>query len=276
MTDPSPDNIIDFAAKPAASVIYITPAIATRWLERNHVNRSLRESKVNTYARDMAAGNWQLTGEAVKFAVDGRLVDGQHRLHGVVKSGTTIAMFVVRGIAADAQHVMDTGAGRSAADALAMIGHKNAVALAAITRLVVTQESGVPPSNTEIREWIDLYPEIGRAASIAVHCARGCDLAPSTVGLLSWLIARKNGWDEAENFWRAAAELIGLSAGDPILTMRKTFDEYRRAKKKLSLDAQLSIIVRVYNYRRQGKKVTTFLRVNSSSGGLVPVPDVAS
>lgn len=66
--------------KPEVAWVPIDPATAERWLKANKRNRKLRRGPVLAYARDMAAGNWRLTGEAIKFAPDGTLLDGQHLL----------------------------------------------------------------------------------------------------------------------------------------------------------------------------------------------------
>lgn len=276
MAEPLSDNVLDFTPpKPSASIVYITPDMAKRWLGRNHVNRNVRSKKVDAYARDMAAGRWQLTGEAIKFAADGSLFDGQHRLHAIVKSGVTVPMFVVRGLSAETQQVMDTGAARTVADALSMTGHKNSVSLASTTRAILQRAGTSGVSNAEILEAVAQDPDLQRAASIAVHYARGCDLAPTIVGLSSWVIAETAGFDAAEDFWRTAHDLVGLSHGDPILAMLKCFAEYRRSGKKLDQEAQLSVIIRTYNHRRRGHQIQ-LMKVNSQkTGGRIPVPEVA-
>ena len=69
--------------KPSASLVYVTPDMAKRWLSKNTGNRPVKKAKVAQYARDMTEGRWEITGEAVKFAQSGRLIDGQNRLHAV-------------------------------------------------------------------------------------------------------------------------------------------------------------------------------------------------
>ena len=53
--------------KVTSSVTLVTPDTAERWLSKNHNNRNVKRAVVNAYARDMAAGRWQITGEAIKF-----------------------------------------------------------------------------------------------------------------------------------------------------------------------------------------------------------------
>jgi hypothetical protein len=106
------------ATKPAAAsksgltatIVTVTPKLAGEWMESNEKNRHIRDRLVVKYARDMSAGNWSLTGEAIKFDTEGCLVDGQHRLLAVILSGVSLQMLVVCGVERAAQTVMDTGA----------------------------------------------------------------------------------------------------------------------------------------------------------------------
>ena len=72
----------------------IGPADAEVMLARNYGNRKVNEKQVRQYAVDMASGNWRLTHQAIAIGADENLIDGQHRLHAVVKSRSTVAMYV--------------------------------------------------------------------------------------------------------------------------------------------------------------------------------------
>ena len=74
----------------------ITPEIAKRYLERNRNNRPVNQALVDSLAFDMLNGNYQMTEQGAAFDEDGYLVDAQHRLLAVVKSGVTIQMRVTR------------------------------------------------------------------------------------------------------------------------------------------------------------------------------------
>lgn len=65
--------------------VQMTPGLAKKMLASNADNqRNLRMSKVEQYVRDMLAGHWPITGETIKVATDGALIDGQHRLTAVL------------------------------------------------------------------------------------------------------------------------------------------------------------------------------------------------
>jgi hypothetical protein len=69
----------------------------------------------------MRAGNWKLTHQGIAFNCDGTLLDGQHRLAAIVKSGKDIQMLVARGVETENQVAMDDHAKRSAGDALSLL-----------------------------------------------------------------------------------------------------------------------------------------------------------
>jgi hypothetical protein len=97
---------------------WVTPDQALKWLEEDHVyNRKVRQTVVAKYARDMAAGNWRETHEAIAFDPDGKLIDGQHRLWAIVESKIDgLTLLVAKGVDRDAQAYIDSGLGRTMAD----------------------------------------------------------------------------------------------------------------------------------------------------------------
>jgi hypothetical protein len=101
-----------------SSVKSVSPALAKEWLVRNVVNnRKLRPAWVTYLAEQMRAGNWHPTGDAVCFRVgDNALLNGQHRLHAVIRADISIKMLVVEDVTETAFLHMDRGAGRTISD----------------------------------------------------------------------------------------------------------------------------------------------------------------
>lgn len=99
----------------STEVIDVGPPIAKEWLELNHErNRTVSWPRVKTISRDMKAGAWKLTHQAICFGGDGKLIDGQHRLYAVVDADVTVPMLVVRS-SLSFDDPIDRGAGRSIA-----------------------------------------------------------------------------------------------------------------------------------------------------------------
>lgn len=103
-------------------VMDVTPSLAAEWLQRNKSNRPVRVSHVNSLASMMREGKFQTTHQGVAFNTEDAVVDGQHRLMAVVKSGCTVKMPVAYGV--DAEHyghlMIDVGLGRTTSDIYAV------------------------------------------------------------------------------------------------------------------------------------------------------------
>lgn len=108
-----------------ARVETITPDMAREYLKANSMNRPLNDKTVNLYAQEMRAGNWKLNGEAICFGKNGALLNGQHRLSAIVKSGKEIQTMVVRGCDENAFITYDSGRLRRSSDVFAIEGINN-------------------------------------------------------------------------------------------------------------------------------------------------------
>lgn len=263
--------------KPYTVVMSITPEIADRWLGKNIKNRHVREEVVASYARDMTSSAWKLTGESVKWSVDQVLLDGQHRLLAIAKSGKTIQTFVTFNLPTDAQEAMDTGSKRTAADALSLSDEKYSALLAGAIRLALSvQANGADhagkyrASHAEIVAALD--DNWREAVEFASTYARGTDIPSSVVAYTYWRFAQVDKHD-AGRFWVAASTKVGLAPGDPVIALTARFADARRNREALSKSVQLSMIFRAWNQWRSGKPMR-LLRINSATGGPVPVPDL--
>jgi hypothetical protein len=132
--------------KPRARIIEITPVRAQAILENcNDHNRGCEDRRIGMYAREMRAGHWMFTGEAIKVARDGTLLDGQHRLWALLEAGITLPLLVITGLDPRAQEVMDQGMPRRLNDALQIRGEPDPNNLAAALRVVAHYyRDGVP------------------------------------------------------------------------------------------------------------------------------------
>lgn len=265
----------DFDPKPTIAFVSVTPEMARRWLARNTRNRNIRKQTLDSYKRDMRAGNWRLEGSPIKFAPDGTLLDGQHRLTAIMETGVTVVMAVARGIAPEAQTVMDTGRKRTAADVLAIGGQNNSSMLAAAARLMLTIEGDFPekyePSHEEIANCVADHPGLADACDDMKQYARRADCPPAIVAYTYYVLSQISP-DDALDFWRSAAEKVGLHDGDPVLALTNRFAEARRNREWLPRRSQISMIYRAWNSRRQGKPLR---RLRTRANGVdvqIPVP----
>lgn len=103
----------------------ITPEHASQLLELNNDNRSIRNRSVQRYSDAMSDGRWLPTNDAICIGDDGRLLNGQHRLHAVIKSGVPIVAIVATGVPSESFRAMDRGAVRSVRDLANISGIPN-------------------------------------------------------------------------------------------------------------------------------------------------------
>jgi hypothetical protein len=75
--------------------VTITPELAGQLLAMNTENRRLRPSHVAYLARAIERGEWQMPPDAIMVSDSGRLLNGQHRLTAVVRSGKPIQSYLV-------------------------------------------------------------------------------------------------------------------------------------------------------------------------------------
>lgn len=100
-----------------ARIATVTPEFAMELLQRNVGNRALRVATVVKYALAMKAGEWILSPEPICIGVDGRLLNGQHRLHAVVRAQRPQQFMVVTNVDPEVFAVLDRGLVRSFQDA---------------------------------------------------------------------------------------------------------------------------------------------------------------
>jgi hypothetical protein len=108
-------------------------------LGKNTKNRKKNARFIEKFASDMANGDWQTTGDSIKFGTDGSLIDGQHRLSACIKSDVPFRSLVIYGLDPKLRDVVDTGKPRSGGDIVTMHGIPNATSTAGLLRLIVAE-----------------------------------------------------------------------------------------------------------------------------------------
>lgn len=107
------------------SIEQIGEAEAIEMLKSNRRNRTLNDRQVQLLAGQIAAGQWKLNGESIKFTADNRLLDGQHRLKAILIAKKPIQTVVMRGLSEDVFDTIDTGHRRTVGAILGIMGEKN-------------------------------------------------------------------------------------------------------------------------------------------------------
>lgn len=263
--------------KPASitsEIVKITPAIAEKMLGKNVRNRHVSARVVEKYRRAMTAREWTITGEAIKFAANGDLLDGQHRLAAVIECGLTIPMLVVKGLPSSAQDVMDTGRARTVGDQLGIGGFPDAALLAAVARAVILYRADEMAARRtvttpEVRELVEGNTLIAFATARARPISKACDLRPAVAGACVYLLMQVDDVKAAEFFDRMI-DGANLPAGSPILALRARLRALRDERTTLPMDALISLVFRTWNAWRQRRSLTSLPLYRN--GELIPCP----
>lgn len=154
--------------KPTVAIMTITPRMAENWLARNAPNnRNARQRLIERYSADMAAGKWRLSDQAISFNTRGELVNGQNRLHSVVKTGVTIQAVVVRNLPVESMIVLDVGAKRNTDDAFKITGHDWPKGCGATVRRILRRSSfDRTATDQEVEEFMMAH---GQVVAFAHH-----------------------------------------------------------------------------------------------------------
>lgn len=242
--------------------VNVTPDIAQQWLALNRHNRSLRERQAALYAIDMQNGDWRWTGETIKFAADGSLLDGQHRLRAVVIADVTLPFLIVRGLDAEAQEDVDRGLPRKFYDVLKLRGEINSAELAALVRRVTAWENGYRRGLSrgaftvaQMIRTLEAHPELRDFTRDGKRIAFGSDLTASIVAFAWWITARLDE-EDAAFFFERFADGQSLVKGDPIYELRKAIrlmkENFRGSH---SETYRLAVVFKAWNAYRDGETV---------------------
>ena len=259
----------------AGEVVCVTPEMAEAMLGHNTHNRPPRKQSVDAYAQDMAAGDWRWTGDPIRFAPDGTLLDGQHRLLAIVESGVTVPMVIMRGIAFEAQEDIDRGVPRRYSDVLALRGEVNATHLAALVHKVDSWkrgEKGAKYRNSKatyagLNRTLEAHPELRDIVRSSHTVASTWDLPQSLIGLAWWVFAAID-QEDADFFFARCADGQNMAAGDPIYELRKAVAASRdNVKGERNQRHILAITIKAWNAYRAGDKIA---QLKFRSGGAKP------
>lgn len=224
------------------SIRKVTPSIAQTWLDSNEEKqRHLIPAKLSQFVKDMSEGRWHENGESIIFNIKGGLMDGQHRLHAIVKTGITLhECCVVTDVNPNAFISIDTGANRTGRSIMEMHGQKNAAMKASTCRqIALFKEYGAHPGmgNTEkmpmtnalllaALESEDAVQEVVEA--VLKHPCAMRFIPPSHLCFFMWRL-RGSLYEKAKQFLNDLDKGECLAKTNPVLSLRRKLFEAPRA-----------------------------------------------
>lgn len=250
----------------------ITPSKAEAYLKKNESNRPLKDSLVRRLMHALRGGHWRETHQGIAFNGDGRLLDGQHRLTAIVRTGISAQLMVARGLSDDAFLAIDTGGIRSPADHLSLRGYVNTNVMARVLHLQFLYEANNgdietrlspdrAPDKDDLMAVADAHPDLVRICQSRRSDLRIIrDLAtPATWAFLSYQFSRRDP-ALADEFMDAMMTGANLKEDSVVLLTRNrclAISGEVRARKRPVTEAnneKASLIVRAWNRVRDGKE----------------------
>lgn len=135
--------------------IVVTPEMAARWLANNPNIRKLRNKYVENISRSIEGGHFRVTHQGIAIRQDGALVDGQHRLSAIVRTGRSVSMLVSTGLTDEDVKVIDSGMKRQSHERIGADRHRVQIATAMLTVLGVRRS----PLEWEIELLLDVLDD---------------------------------------------------------------------------------------------------------------------
>jgi len=155
----------------------ITPEKAAELMTRNENNRSIKQLKIDQYAKDMADGAWNPDASDIKFDKNGKLLDGQNRLLACIQADVPFPTLVRTGLDPEAFNFIDTGAVRTTGDVFKRAGVNDYFVVASAVSLRARYESilatghsiierRLPLTRHQALEYLSEHPQLEKFASL--------------------------------------------------------------------------------------------------------------
>jgi hypothetical protein len=220
--------------------VELTPEDAAKLLavSEGQAQRNVRKAAVERLAHAITSGQWRLTHQAIALDSSGVVLDGQHRLHAIVRAGVPVQVMIARDVPRSSFDVIDTGAVRSPSDVLRIGGHTNVNILAASARMVLTYDAvvgttdtfnAVRPRFTSADILLEADSDRGLILQQAIQPAQSIAHTLGRTGFTTWLAALivvLRTWPGinpsiAFEFLTALRDGVNLPPGSPILALRR-------------------------------------------------------
>lgn len=249
---------------------FLTAEKAKQLLEYNTDNRNYDDSHALEYAQYMRADDWYDLGNGnIKITKSGKIIDGQHTLHAIIKNKKGLWVWVSRGLDEKAFKYLDTQKRRSIGDVLKIEKFPRAARLGAAVRLIILyQQNRVPGTNNGndnrtvvSHSTILAFAEENRMQMVDImtdanNIARAFkSLQPSTVAFLMYIFSQKHKGlcNEYFDLYATGRDRNGekLDNSHPIAILRSKLVEDTKAKTYSRAD-KLALAIWAWNYIRSG------------------------
>lgn len=260
----------------------VTPSIAVAYLERNTSNRNMSHNRVTAMAEAMKRGEWVFNGDSIRFSDDGVLLDGQHRLAAIVKSGTAQNLLVIRGLPKSVFSTIDTGSARTAAEVIGLAGVKNQNVAAAGAKLYLLWRAYGSPldrgskysfSHEQILSFCRDNDLLSRAASYSSSNSFLKKFMTSSIACFVYLAISEISEEMAVSFLDDVSNRAESSSGNPTILLREKLLEMSGSKAKTTKKDKIALILKAFRFWRSGRRVK---QLKVATNGLLVESDIFS
>lgn len=233
------------------------PEMAATLLQANKGNRPMKRTVVNRYVESMECKQWLFTGQPIIVDSNGDLRNGQHVLTSIVESGLSQEIVIIRGVAPESFDRIDTGKGRSGADALHVAGYAKTCLLAGAVRAAIRYRYSERPLQTfamaphSILSWVQEHPEIIESMRLYPWFRPAIIRESVGVALLDW--ARAIDPAAAKEFFGRFADGDGIGRASVLYYLRRRLaqNKEKSTKAKLPLLDQTAFVIIAWNHFRK-------------------------
>lgn len=255
--------------------VMIDPAQAKELLQRNKNNRNVRENQVEALAAAMTRGDWELSNDAIVVSEGGLLLNGQHRLLAVIRSGVVCPFILFTGASDSSFDIMDTPTIRRISDVIQRKGGTNTVRCESVigkflnlcydmnqgwetvarfnNRVEATRKARIEVYETldkDIHKWLNICDRL---------LTQNITIAPITLLAAFSLFLEKSLHHPEEKITDFLKELCidGRSKNGTILHVRKKLIRHKMKADLLPRHDDFRYIIRAWNDFLQNRSVQT-------------------
>ena len=246
-------------------IIDVSPDLAKYYLSKNSANRAVNKRHVVGLATQMKNGLWLLTHQAICFDVAGNLIDGQHRLHAIVKANLVVKMMVVTGADNQTFTVLDTGRNRTSGDVLSIENVKNYNQVAACIRLWFKLKNGwlndnsepaFTATNQQVLTFYNERPDFWQNIMHETQRLYKSSLQLVRMQTISGILAHWSDNNQESTFIKAVLENDATVIN--ARGLHKMLLNYKLKKRNVSLNESLRLFFKYHSYFMDGRSVKQF------------------
>jgi hypothetical protein len=231
----------------------IDPKDAQELLTAARRNRPLSEWRAQRLSGQMLANQWRENGEPLIFDPKGRLLDGQHRLRGVILTNRAVVFYCVFNVPEHFFATMDQGASRNGAHLASLMGFENAFLVAGLVRLAIMHGKGKlgvtgkgKVAGEEMRLYLKNHTEpVAESAKLISKCKGLVRLVPMSHMAFLHYLTRTH--PRAMVFLDQIANGTDLHKGDAVLVFRQRMQAMQGEKHKFREDEILALLIKAWN-----------------------------